>query len=101
MTTPDQRSDDAATDDEGEDKTVDRVPGWGPTTPGSSAVGVVKEVESQELSDQRIFDGKQKGRPSDSRGDDTNCVTLVALSTSVSSPFKAPMDRAEERDNLD
>jgi len=100
VTTSNQGSDNAASDDESENETVDRVPRWSPATPGGSTIGVVKEVESQKLSDQCIFDRQEKSRPSDSRSDDTNGVALVTLCASVSGPFKTPVNSPEERDNL-
>lgn len=100
LSTADQRSDNAGSDDEGKDEAVDGVPGWSPADLGGARVGVVEEVEDQELRDQSILDREQDGRPGEGSGDDTDRVSWVALLAAELGPFKAPMNSTEEGDDL-
>ena len=95
-----KRNDNCAADNKGQNKSVDTVPGWGPTTLASAAVGVVEEVEGKELGDEGVFNGQEKGRPGNSGGNDTNGIASVPVSTTKCGPLKTPMDGAKERDDL-
>lgn len=52
------------------------------------------------MRDQSVLDGEHDGGPTDSRGDDTDGVTGVALVATISSPFETPVDGTEEGEDL-
>ncbi len=100
LTAANKGYDNAATDDEGQHEAVDRVPGWCPAALGGARVGVVLEVEGQELRDQSGLCGQHDGRPRHSWRKHTNGVAAVALVATEACPFEAPVDGAKEGDDL-
>lgn len=100
LASADQTGDDGGADDEGEHKAVDAVPRRGPAALRSPGVGVVEEVEDEELGDQGVFGREQDGRPSEGSADNTDLVAGVALVATKAGPFKTPVDGTKERDDL-
>lgn len=100
LTSSNKRDDNGRADNEGENESVDAVPRRGPATLACTAVGVVEEVEGQELRDQGVFDREEDCGPCNCWCDDTDCVAPVALGATVSSPLKTPMNGTKERDDL-
>ena len=91
-----QAEDNASTDDEGEDEAVHGVPRRSPAFNSGASVGVVEEGECQELRDQGIFDGKEKGWPRNGGCDHTDRVPAVASASAIFGPLKTPVDGTEE-----
>lgn len=95
-----ERKDDGCSDNECEDKTVHTVPGRSPATLGGTAIGVVEEVEGQELGDEGVFNGQEDCWPCDSSCHNSNGISWVALGATETSPLKAPVDSTEEGNDL-
>jgi hypothetical protein len=100
LTTTNQRGNDGAADDEGEDETVHAVPGRGQTALGSPGVGVVHVVEDQELRDERSLNRHENGGRCGGSSEHTNVVTLVSNVTTVAGELKSPVDGTGEGNNL-
>lgn len=96
----DQTDDDRRADDECQHKTVRRVPRGKPATNGSACIRKVEECEGRELGDERIFDRHDECGPRDGGCNDSVHVPAVAVISSVSCVFEAPVNSAEERNNL-
>jgi hypothetical protein len=95
-----QRRDDGGADDEGQDEAVDAVPRRSPAALGGTGVGVVEEVEDEELRDQGVFHWEQEGGPGEGGGEDTDGVAAVAVVAIVAAELKTPVDCAEEGEDL-
>ena len=100
LTTTNQGHNDGSADNEGENETVDAVPARCPTSLRGARVGVVEEVEDEELRDQSVLDGQEDGWPGERCRDDANGIARVALFTTVLGPFETPVDGAKEGDDL-
>jgi hypothetical protein len=100
LATANQRGNNGATNNEGEDETVDTVPRRGETLLSGARIGVVHEVEDQELRDKGGLDRHEDGGRSSRSSEDTNLVALVALLTAEASELKTPVDGAGEGDDL-
>lgn len=95
-----ERKDNGCSDNECEDETVHTVPGRSPATLGGTAIGIVEEVEGQELGDEGVFDGQENCRPCDSSCHNSNGISWVALGATETSPLKTPVDSTEEGNDL-
>jgi len=100
LATANQRGDNGAANNEGENETVDTVPRRSQALLGSTRIGVVHEVEDQELRDQGRLNGHENSGRGSCGGKDTNLVALVALVTAKASELETPVDGAGERDDL-
>lgn len=100
LTTTDQGYHNGGADNEGENESVDTVPLWSPATLRCTGVGVVEEVEDQELRDESVLDWQENGRPGERSRDDTNGVSRVTLFTAVLGPFETPVNGSKEGDDL-
>lgn len=96
----DQADDDAAAHHEGEDEAVHRVPRRGQASDGRAGVGVVEEVEGEELTDQRVLDREKEGWPCDGGCGNTDCVALHATVAAILGPLETPVDGTEEGEDL-
>jgi hypothetical protein len=95
-----QAYNDRGTDEKGENETIHRVPFWEPSTNSSTSICKVEEVESQELSDQGIFDWHEDCGPRNCRSNDSVDVSAIAVVSSISGIFETPVDGSEERNYL-
>lgn len=100
LSTPDQGDDNAAADDEREHEAVDAVPLRRPAAGLGAHVGVVEEVEGEELRNERVFDGEEEGGPGYGRAEYADGVAWVALFAAVFSPFETPVDCSKEGEDL-
>lgn len=92
--------DNAGSDNKGEDEAVHAVPVRSKSAAGSTGIVVVQEGEGEELGDEGVLDGEQQGGPSDSRGDAASGISAEAMSTTIPSPLKTPVDGAKEGQDL-
>ena len=95
-----QTGHDAGAHHERQHEPVHAVPAGRPPADCRPRIAVVQEVERQELTDQRVLNREQQGRPCHRRRDHTGRVTLVAMSAAIPSPFEAPVNGSEEGENL-
>ena len=91
-----ERYDDGCAHNKSEDKAIHGVPARSPPTPSGTTVGVVEEVESQELGDKGVFDRHKDSGPGDSWGDDTDGIPRVSLGAAKTGPLQAPVDSTKE-----
>lgn len=90
----------AGTDNERQDEAVHAVPVRSKSSAGSTGVIVVQESEGEELGDKGVLNGEQQGGPGDSRRDDASGISAEAVSTTISSPLKTPVNGTEEGQDL-
>jgi hypothetical protein len=100
LTTTNQRGNNGAADDEGEDETVNAVPGRSQTALGSPGVGVVHVVEDQELRDERSLNRHEDSGRCGGGSEHTDVVALVSDVTTKAGKLKSPVDGTGERDDL-
>lgn len=100
LTSTDQRHNNAGAHNECQDEAVNSVPWRRPASLGGATVCVVEEVEGDELGDQSVFNREEDGGPCDCGGPNTDSITLVALSSTVTSELQTPVNSAEEGDDL-
>jgi hypothetical protein len=100
LASTDQGRNDTGSDNEGQDESVGGVPRRSPTPGRCARVGVVEESEGEELCDQTHFSRQEEGRPRNSRSNYSDGISRVALVTTKTCPFQAPVDSTKERDYL-
>lgn len=76
------------------------TPRGSPALKRSASIDKVKTNEAHELSNQSVFDGHERGAPACHGGEDAYGIARVAVYSSVLCPLETPMDRTQERDNL-
>lgn len=91
-----ERYDDGCAHNESKNKAIYGVPARSPPTSRGTTIGVVEEVESQELGDKGVLDGHKDSGPGDSWGNDTDGIPRVALVAAKTGPFQAPVDSTKE-----
>ena len=100
LASTDQGRYNAGSDNEGQDESVGGVPRRSPTPGRCARVGVVEESEGEKLCDQAHFSGQEECRPRNSRSNYSDGISRVALVTTKTCPFQAPVDSTKERDYL-
>lgn len=96
----DQTNNNRGADNERQHKAINAVPGRSPAAGFGAHVGVVEEVEGEELGNEGVFDGHEDGGPGYGGADYADHVAGVALCAAVLGPFEAPVDGAEEGEDL-
>jgi len=96
LTTANQGHDDASADDESQDESIGSVPPRSPAHSCSLRVGKVHANKPDELSEQRIVEGKQDGWPRQGGSEDSDGVPTVRVGPSVFGHLQTPVDGAEE-----
>lgn len=100
LASTDQGRDDTGAHNERQNETVNSVPWRGPASLAGTTVGIVEEVESDELSDQSIFNREEDCGPCNCGGPNADCIALVAFVSPVPSKLQTPVDSAKEGDDL-
>ena len=95
-----QADDNLGTDEKGEDETVHGVPLREPSANCGASVCEVEEVEVQELSDQGVFDRHENCWPCNCGSNDSVDIPTIAVISTITSIFEAPVDSSKERNNL-
>ena len=96
----DQTQHDTRADHKRQNEPVGSVPWRCPAHTRGARVDGIEDVEGEELGDERVLDGEEDGGPGDGGRDHPDGVAFVAAVAAVLGPLEAPVDGAEEGEDL-